>query len=65
MSTTVPLETETREALCKMVEGQISSTCCCKKSNLSYNAFSIKESEEIDLIQKLVITEKDLEESLS
>jgi Xaa-Pro aminopeptidase len=57
------VETETREALCKMVERQISSTYCRKKQpNFTTHSFC-KESEELDLIQQAcTITEKDSEE---
>jgi Xaa-Pro aminopeptidase len=52
MSTTVPLETETREALCKNGGRTNTPRILSQKVILSYSAFSIKESEEIDLIQK-------------
>jgi hypothetical protein len=39
-----------------MVERQISSTCCHKVTDIATPSFG-KETEELDLIQKLVITE--------
>jgi Xaa-Pro aminopeptidase len=51
------VETETRSSFCKMVERQISTHAVAKQSYLTTHSF-YKESEEIDLIQKLAILPK-------
>jgi Xaa-Pro aminopeptidase len=59
------VETETREALCKMVEREISSTYRCKSNPFTTHSFC-KESEELDLIQQAcTITEKGFRRVLS
>jgi Xaa-Pro aminopeptidase len=58
-------KTETRGALCKMVEREISAHTVAKNSNFTTHSFC-KESEELDLIQQAcTITEKGFRRVLS